>query len=111
MIRVKQKFVMPELHGISIVIDVMPGEIYSCACERGWWIRNKAVELIERAKNAKKTQITQSFVFEAIDLAVRYGQFWSNYKKFNSKYPLEIMTEIIKTKDVQSLKQGNYYAN
>jgi hypothetical protein len=94
---VTENFVIPELYGISIILKVGPGEIYSCASERGWWVRKKAIELIERKRpeNASEDAIPpQSLVLEAIDLAIRYGQFWYNYKKCKSIYADEIMKEI-----------------
>jgi len=92
---VKENFVMQELYGISIILNVQPGEIYSCAAERGWWIRKKAIELIGRKMPNSVEVPPHSLVLEAIDLAVRYGAFWSNYKKCKSIYSPEIMKEIV----------------
>lgn len=93
----KQKFIVPELYGISIVLDILPGETYNCISERGWWTREKAIELIERRrpKDVSETALpSKELVFDAIDLAVRYGQFWHIHKTCKSIYPKEIMKEI-----------------
>ena len=103
-------FVIPELYGISIVIKTLPGEIHSMTTQRGWWIRNKANELIERERNNQIKNVNTllfhpvtevpypNIVCESFKRAVRFSYFWVNYTRCGSKYDSIIMKEIETTR-------------
>ena len=69
----------------------MPGEIYSMTSERGWWIRNKANELIERKKGEMAAfcsfTLSKEIVMDALIEAIIYSRFWANHKYCKTPYP------------------------
>ena len=90
-------FVIPSLYGVSITINIMSGEIYSDTTERGWWIRNKAIQLLEKQKfefDSLSSIPSQQLLVDMLTLATRYSTFWHNHKKYKSIYSEEIMKEI-----------------
>lgn len=87
-------FVMPELYGISIIVPLLPGEIYVDASIRGWWIRNKANEIIKRLSTFDDNTPKIDIVCDALQQAMRLSFFWMANKKYGSKYCETIMNQI-----------------
>ena len=89
-------FVSIELYGVSITTDFIPGECYDDTCERGWWIRNKANQLIKRRINENHPPDINDIV-DALNESTRLSIFWVWNKRCKTKYSAEIMKEIIAT--------------